>query len=120
MRPRTREIGWGAGPWRPVLATGEKGSSDQAAQKRPDITWPAFHDMVTRLAVLESAPVFYTMPEPVLRAVARRVRRIRIPSGNVGVFQAGRGGTIFFSGERGGRVVVRPAGGPVTGAVVTA
>src|SRR5438067_2059368 len=118
MRPRTREIGWGAGPWRPVLATGEKGSSDQAAQKRPDITWPAFHDMVTRLAVLESAPVFYTMPEPVLRALARRLRRIRIPSGEMVVFQGDPGDTIFFIEEGRCRVVVERPPGTVTGAVL--
>jgi len=120
MRPRTREIGWGAGPWRPVLATGEKGSSDQAAQKRPDITWPAFHDMVTRLAVLESAPVFYTMPEPVLRALARRLRRIRIPSGEMVVFQGDPGDTIFFIEEGRCRVVVERPPGTVTVAVLTA
>src|SRR5438132_719590 len=120
MRPRTREIGWGAGPWRPVLATGEKGSSDQAAQKRPDIIWPAFHDMVTRLAVLESAPVFYTMPEPVLRALARRLRRIRIPSGEMVVFQGDPGDTIFFIEEGRCRVVVERPPGTVTVAVLTA
>src|SRR5437016_12578789 len=106
MRPRTREIGWGAGPWRPVLATGEKGSSDQAAPKRPDITWPAFHDMVTRLAVLESALVFYAMPEPGLRALAPRPRRIPIPSVEMAVFQGYPGDTIFFSVECRRRVAV--------------
>src|SRR5437588_3892130 len=120
MRPRTREIGWGAAPWRPLLATGEKESSDQAAQKRPDNTWPAFHDLVTRLAVLEGAPVFYTMPESVLRALARRLRRIRIPSGEMVVFQGDPGDTIFFIEEGRCRVVVERPPGTVTVAVLTA
>lgn len=120
MRPRTREIGWDAGPWRPMLATGEKRSPDHPAQKRPEVTWPAFHDMVARLAVLESAPVFFAMPESVLRALARRLRRIRIPGGEMVLRQGEPGDTIFFIEEGRCRVVVERAPGTVTVAVLTA
>ncbi|TMC84221.1 MAG: cyclic nucleotide-binding domain-containing protein [Chloroflexi bacterium] len=118
MRPRTREIGWGAGPWRPVLATGEKKPSDQSGQKRPGTKGPAFHDMISRLAVLESAPVFFTMPESVLRALARRLRRIRVPNGEVVVCQGEPGDTIFFIEQGRCRVVVDKPPGAVTVSVL--
>jgi len=119
MRPRTGEIGWGAGPWRPVLAAADKHHSDESAQKRPNANWPGFHDMISRLAVLESAPVFFTMPESVLRALARRMRRIRVPSGELIAFQGEPGDTIFFIEQGRCRVVVDKPPGAVTVAVLT-
>lgn len=102
-----------------MLATGERKASDQAAQKRPDANWPAFHDMISRLAVLESAPVFFTMPESVLRALARRLRRIRVPSGELVLCQGETGDTIFFIEQGRCRVIVDKPPGAVTVAVLT-
>jgi len=101
-----------------VLATGEKKPSDQAGQKRPGTSGPAFHDMISRLAVLESAPVFFTMPESVLRALARRLRRIRVPNGEVVVCQGEPGDTIFFIEQGRCRVVVDKPPGAVTVSVL--
>src|SRR2546426_5410206 len=97
MRPRTR-IGWDApGLGRPVLATGEHRDT---APRRPDRPWPSFHDMVSRLSTLESAAVFFSLPEATLRALARRLRRIKVSPGEMIVFQGEPGDTIFIV-ERG-------------------
>jgi Flp pilus assembly CpaE family ATPase len=74
--------------------------------------------MTSRLAVLESAPVFFTMPESVLRALARRLRRIRIPSGEMIVNQGEPGDTIFFIEQGRCRVVVEKPPSAVTVAVL--
>src|SRR5438128_3433704 len=97
MRPRTR-IGWDApGPGRPVLAAGEPRDTPS---RRPDRPWPSFHDMVSRLSTLESAAVFFSLPEATLRALARRLRRIKVSPGEMIVFQGEPGDTIFIV-ERG-------------------
>jgi len=97
MRPRTR-IGWDApGPGRPVLAAGEPRDTQS---RRPDRPWPSFHDMVSRLSTLESAAVFFSLPEATLRALARRLRRIKVSPGEMIVFQGEPGDTIFIV-ERG-------------------
>src|SRR3989441_9864091 len=97
MRPRTR-IGWDApGPGRPVLAAGEPRDTQS---RRPDRPWPSFHDMVSRLSTLESAAVFFSLPEATLRALARRLRRIKVSPGEMVVFQGEPGDTIFIV-ERG-------------------
>src|SRR2546422_7489818 len=97
MRPRTR-IGWDApGLGRPVLAAGEHRDT---APRRPDRPWPSFHDMVSRLSTLESAAVFFSLPEATLRALARRLRRIKVSPGEMIVFQGEPGDTIFIV-ERG-------------------
>lgn len=117
--PRARDLGWGVGPWRPVLATGEKRASDHTDQSRRAGSWPTFHDMISRLAVLESSPVFFSMPETVLRALARRMRRILIPAGEPIAYQGEPGDTIFFIEQGRCRVVVDKAPGAVTVAVLT-
>src|SRR3989475_117817 len=97
MRPRTR-IGWDApGLGRPVLAAGEPRDTPS---RRPDRPWPSFHDMVSRLSTLESAAVFFSLPEATLRALARRLRRIKVSPGEMIVFQGEPGDTIFIV-ERG-------------------
>ena len=114
-----RQLGWNAGPWRPVLATGETRTADQAAQKRPDTIWPTFHDMLSRLEVLESTPVFFTLPDSVLRALARRLRRIRVPTGEMVLSQGEPGDTIFFIEQGRCRLVVEKPPGAVAVAVLT-
>ena len=116
MRPRMRADGWEApAPGRPVLAP----RPEPAAPKRPESAWPKFHDMVSRLAVLERAPVFFSLQEATLRALARRLRRIQVSTGETILYQGETGDTIFFI-ERGRcRVVIDRAPGAVTVAVLT-
>ena len=119
MRPRAQELGWGGGTMRPQLAAAERLPSEPGSQKRSESTQPGFHDMVSRLAVLESAPVFFTMPESVLRALARRLRRIRVPAGEMVINQGEPGDTIFFIEQGRCRLVVERPPSALTVAVLT-
>ena len=75
--------------------------------------------MVSRLEALERAPVFFSLPEQTLRALARRVRRISVAAGEMVVFQGEPGDTIFFI-ERGRcRVMIEKPPGVVTVAVLS-
>ena len=75
--------------------------------------------MVSRLTVLESAPVFFSFQEATLRSLARRLRRVNIAAGEMIVFQGEPGDTIFFI-ERGRcRLVIDKPPGVVTVAVLT-
>jgi MinD-like ATPase involved in chromosome partitioning or flagellar assembly/CRP-like cAMP-binding protein len=88
-------------------------------QKRPDRPRPSFHDMVSRLAALERAPVFFSVQEATLRALARRVRRVKVSAGDMIVFQGEPGDTIFFI-ERGRcRVVIEKPPSLVTVALLS-
>jgi MinD-like ATPase involved in chromosome partitioning or flagellar assembly len=101
-----------------VIAPREPRRPEQAGQKRPVPAWPSFHDMVSRLDTLERAPVFFSLPEQTLRALARRVRRISIAAGEMVIFQGEPGDTIFFI-ERGRcRVMIEKPPGVVTVAVL--
>ena len=116
MRPRARPGGWdGPSPGRPVLTAGER----RDAPRRPDRPWPSFHDMVSRLSTLESAAVFFSLPEATLRALARRLRRIKVSAGDMIVFQGEPGDTIFII-ERGRcRMVVEKPPSIVTVALLS-
>jgi Flp pilus assembly CpaE family ATPase len=120
MPPRIRARGWDTpAPGRPVIAPPELRRSEDGSPKRAETAWPKFHDMVSRLSVLERAPVFYSFEEATLRALARRVRRMRVPAGEMVIYQGEPGDTIFFI-ERGRcRVVVEKPPGAVTVAVIT-
>ena len=102
-----------------MIAPREPRRSDQAAHKRSAPAWPSFHDMVSRLETLERAPVFFSLPEPTLRALARRVRRISVAAGEMVISQGEPGDTIFFI-ERGRcRVMIERPPGVVTVAVLS-
>ena len=119
MRARIRTDEWGAAPGRPVLAVADPGPHGRAAQRRPGPAWPPVHEMMSRLAVLEQAPVFFTLPESALRSLARRLRRIHIPTGEMVVNQGDKGDTLFLI-ERGRfRVVVERPPEVVTVALLT-
>jgi MinD-like ATPase involved in chromosome partitioning or flagellar assembly len=108
-----------AGPKRPVIAPRDPRRSEPASPKRPAPAWPSFHDMVSRLEALERAPVFFSLPEQTLRALARRVRRISVAAGEMVTFQGEPGDTIFFI-ERGRcRVMIEKPPGVVTVAVLS-
>jgi MinD-like ATPase involved in chromosome partitioning or flagellar assembly len=75
--------------------------------------------MISRLDALERAPVFFSLPEQTLRALARRVRRINVAAGETVIFQGEPGDTIFFI-ERGRcRVMIEKPPGVVTVAVLS-
>ncbi|HEV2475387.1 MAG TPA: cyclic nucleotide-binding domain-containing protein [Candidatus Dormibacteraeota bacterium] len=75
--------------------------------------------MVSRLETLERAPVFFSLPEQTLRALARRVRRISVAAGEMVISQGEPGDTIFFI-ERGRcRVMIERPPGVVTVAVLS-
>src|SRR5256886_15524739 len=116
MRPRARPGGGvGPAPGRPLLTAGEH----REAPRRPDRPWPSFHDMVASLSTLESAAVCFSLPEATLRALARRVRRIKVSAGDMIVFQGEPGDTIFII-ERGRfRIVIEKPPSIVTVALLS-
>jgi len=75
--------------------------------------------MVDRVAVLERAAVLFSLPEGVLRALARRMRRVTVASGEMIVCQGDPGDTIFFIEEGRVRVVIEQPPSVVTVAVLT-
>src|SRR5438477_6993841 len=115
MRPRQR-TGWDSGgPGRPVLASNLK----EPAPKRAERPSPSFNDMVSRLAALEQAPIFFSLPDGQLRALARRLRRVKIAAGELIAAQGEPGDTIFFI-ERGRcRVVIEKRPSVVTVALLS-
>lgn len=108
---------WQRGPQRPALVLAEP-RQDPPAPKRAEAPRVSFHDMTSRLAALERAPVFFAFPEAVLRGIARRVRRIKVSTGDMIVCQGEPGDSIFFI-ERGRcRMVVEKPPSIVTVAVL--
>ena len=98
---------------RPVLAPDER-----VPQKKPDRPAISFHDMVSRLGVLERAPMFFSLSDATLRAIARRLRRITVHAGEMILFQGEPGDTIFLI-ERGRcRALVEKPPGVVTVALL--
>jgi len=120
MRQRLPAEEWKAsGPRRPALVTSDAFHAESPVQKRPEIPRPSFHDMTSRLSAIERAPVFFTLSEEALRAIARRVRRMQIPAGEMVLCQGEPGDTIFFI-ERGHcRLVIEKPPSIVTVAVLT-
>ncbi len=74
--------------------------------------------MMARLAVLERAPLFFALPDGTQRVLARRLRRVHIPSGEMVVCQGELGDTIFFIEQGRFRVVVEKPPDVVTVAVL--
>src|SRR2546427_5665243 len=108
-----------SGPRRPALVTSDALYAESPVQKRPEIPRPSFHDMTSRLSAIERAPVFFTLSEEALRAIARRVRRMQIPAGEMVLCQGEPGDTIFFI-ERGHcRLAIEKPPSIVTLAVLT-
>src|SRR3989440_10801163 len=88
-------------------------------QRSPENGWPPYQDMLARMWALQQAAVFFTLPEGVLRALARRLRRVRIAAGEMIVNQGEPGDSLFFI-ERGRcRVVVEKPPALVTVAVLS-
>jgi Flp pilus assembly CpaE family ATPase len=104
---------------RPVLLGAERRSQGPALRQHPENGRPTYHDMMARVAVLERAAVLFALPEGALRALARRVRRITVPSGEMITCQGEPGDTIFFIEQGRCRVVIERPPSIVTVAVLT-
>lgn len=106
-------------PGRPVLAPVSPANPAAGLDRRPERGWPSYEDMLSRLDVLQRAPVFFTLPEGALRVLARRVRRIKVDAGEMVLAQGEPGDTVFFI-ERGScRLVIEKPPTEVTVAVLT-
>ena len=105
-------------PGRPVLSRDPGGQKRPVLQRVPEAGWPSPHDMARSLSVLERAPIFYALPDSSLRALARRLRRLRVATGEMVLFQGEPGDTIFFIEEGRCRVVIERPPGIVTVAVL--
>jgi pilus assembly protein CpaE len=108
----------GSGPARPVLAKDDRPRQERILQRRPERGWPSYHEMVSRVSVLERAPVLFALPEGTIRALARRLRRMRVAAGEMILSQGDPGDTIFFIEQGRCRVVVEKPPGMVTVAVL--
>ena len=101
--------------WRPVASPEDEGipdapsdspsvelaeSTKSSLRQHPTAGWPSYHEIMRRVAVLEAAPVFFALPDRILRALARRLRRITVTEGEMVACQDEPGDTIFFI-ERG-------------------
>jgi Flp pilus assembly CpaE family ATPase len=75
--------------------------------------------MIARVAMLERAAVLFALPEGVLRALARRLRRVTVASGEMIVGQGEPGDTVFFIEQGRCRVVIERPPSIVTVAVLT-
>ena len=105
--------GIGPGP-KPVLVDGDRQFGPTALRRRSEGGWPAYRDMIQRVAVLERAPVFFALDQGTQRALASRLRRVIVASGDMVLGQGEPGDTIFFIEEGRCRLVVERSTGFVT------
>lgn len=102
----------------PVLTGGAGQVRAPIMQRHPETGWPALHDTMARVAVLERAPVFFALPEGTLRALARRLRRFTVAAGEMLISQGEPGDTLFFIEQGRCRIVIERDPGVVTVAVL--
>jgi len=88
------------------------------ASPASDSGWPTYHDMLGRLAVLERAPLFFSLPDSTLRNLARRVRQLAIAARGIVVYQGEPGDTVFFIESGCVNVIIERPPGAVTVAVL--
>src|SRR5205814_2678124 len=77
-----------------------------AGSRTRDLGWPAPQEMLARVAILEQAAVFYTLPDPTLRVLARRMRPVTVAAGDTVLHQGEPGDSIFLLSSGRCRVVV--------------
>ena len=80
--------------------------------------WPSYHEMLGRVSVLERAPVFFSLPEFILRNLARRMRQLAVSARGIVIYQGEPGDTIFFIESGCVNVIVERPPGAVTVAVL--
>lgn len=72
---------------------------------------PSPSEIVGAFSVLERAAVFYSLPDGVLRSLARRLRPLRVPKGAIITSQDETGDCIFFVAEGRCRLAIERAAG---------
>ena len=88
------------------------------ASPAADSGWPSYHDMLGRVAVLERAPLFFSLPEFTLRNFARRMRQLAVAARGIVMYQGEPGDTIFFIESGCMNVIIERPPGAVTVAVL--
>jgi pilus assembly protein CpaE len=88
-------------------------------QRVPETGSPSYHEMVSRTAVLERAPVFFALGDGTLRSLARRTRHVQVGAGEMIVAQGDPGDSLFFIEQGRCRVVIEQPPSVVTVAVLT-
>jgi Flp pilus assembly CpaE family ATPase len=91
---------------KPALANRDRHSAQHALRRRAETDWPAYRDMIGRVAALERAPVFYAVDPSTRRALASRLRRVSVAAGDLVLCQGEPGDTIFFIEQGRCRLVV--------------
>jgi Flp pilus assembly CpaE family ATPase len=81
---------------RPVAASELAGPR---RRRRHGTNFPSPSEIATAFNVLEQASVFYSMPDGILRSIARRLRTMRVPKGTLITSQDEAGDCIFFVAE---------------------
>ncbi|OLB98123.1 MAG: hypothetical protein AUI15_11180 [Actinobacteria bacterium 13_2_20CM_2_66_6] len=110
----------GIGPEnRPPVLSGERSPRTVSNPRQStDSSWPPYHAMLERIAVLERAPVFFSLPDATLRNLARRVRQLAVSARGIILYQDEPGDTIFFIESGHCRVVIERPPGVVTVALL--
>ncbi len=116
--PATGSRGIGPENPPPVLNGERRTRPFTSTRQQADSSWPPFHAMLTRVDVLEQAPVFFTLPDSTIRKLARRVRQIMISAGGAIIYQGERGDTIFLIASGSCRVIIERPPNAVTVAVL--
>ena len=96
-------------------------SAGPPRRRRRGTNFPAPAEIAAAYNVLEQASVFYSMPDGILRSIARRLRILSVPKGSMISSQNEAGDCIFFVAE--GRcqlAIERAAGHRVVVAVLAA
>jgi len=74
--------------------------------------------MLGRVAVLERAPLFFSLPESTLRNLARRMRQLAVSARGIVIYQGEPGDSIFFIESGCVNVIIERPPGSVTVAVL--
>jgi Flp pilus assembly CpaE family ATPase len=105
---------------KPAPGDGDHQLRHNGQHRNVDADWPAYHDMMERVAVLERAPVFFALDPSTQRALARRLRPVSVAAGDLVLCQGEPGDTIFFIQQGCCRLVVERPPSLVTVAELTA
>jgi Flp pilus assembly CpaE family ATPase len=91
---------------RRAMADGNRKFAEPSRPLRDKGEWPAYRDMIGRIAVLERAPVFFALDPSTQRALATRLRRVSVGADDMVLGQGEPGDTIFFIEQGRCRLVV--------------
>ncbi|HEY8952101.1 MAG TPA: cyclic nucleotide-binding domain-containing protein [Candidatus Dormibacteraeota bacterium] len=80
-------------------------------RRRRSSNFPSPSEIAAGFNVLEQASVFYSMPDGILRSIARRLRILRVPKGSLITSQNEAGDCIFFVAEGRCQLAIERAAG---------